>query len=120
MSVTVHVDVNALRAALDDILDSQTMQELHQYFAEKCDPYVPYKTGALAESGLTHVQPDGVYYTMKYASRQYYGVDIKHNLVHHPKATALWDEVMMQEQAEEFTRGVEEILNRRAREKYGK
>lgn len=120
MSVTVHVDERAIQATLDRLLDSQTMLQLHQYLAEKCDPYVPYKTGALSESGLTHVKSDGVYYTMDYAERQYFGVDIRHNLVHHPKATALWDKVMMQEQEEEFTRGVEDILNRRAREINGK
>lgn len=120
MSVTVHVNERAIQAALDSLLDSQTMQELHQYLAEKCDPYVPYKTGALAKSGLTNVKPDGVYYTMDYAERQYFGVGIQHNLVHHPKATALWDEVMLQEQEEEFTKGVEDILNRRAREINGK
>lgn len=119
MSITVHVNERAIQGALEKLLDSQTMLQLHQYFAEKCDPYVPYRTGDLAESGLTHVKSDGVYYTMDYASRQYYGVGIRHNLVHHPKATALWDKVMFQEQEAEFTKGVEDILNGRARELNG-
>lgn len=120
MSISVQVNDSAIRLMLDKILDNQTRQQIHQYLADKCDPYVPYKTGALSESGLTHVKPDGVYYTMDYAERQYFGVDIQHNLVHHPKATALWDKVMFQEQEEEFTKGVNEILNRRARELNGK
>ena len=120
MSVTVHVNERAIQGALDRLLDSQTMLQLHQYLAEKCDPYVPYKTGDLAKSGKEHVTSEAVTYTMDYAERQYFGVGIQHNLVHHPKATALWDEVMMQEQEEEFTKGVEDILNRRARELNGK
>lgn len=114
------VDVSFfLQGVLDSLLDNATLTEVCTVFAEKCDPYVPFKTGALSESGLSGACPEGVRYDVPYAATQYYGVGIAHNPEFHPLATALWDKVMMQNQGEEFYDEVQEILLRRARELYG-
>lgn len=47
------------------------------------------------------------------------GRAINYNTEKHPKATAYWDKVMMQEQGEVFEKDVENILVRRAKELYG-
>lgn len=120
MNIQFNVDSGSIERAISDLLanitDSQTMLEIHQALAKRCDPYVPYRTGDLANSGLSHVTADGVHYTMDYASEQYYGVGIQHNPSVHPKATALWDKVMLQEQGEEFIQEIKEIIERRMRE----
>lgn len=48
------------------------------------------------------------------------GRSMNYSTEKHPRATAHWDEVMMQEQGDEFTKDVENILLRRAREIYGR
>ena len=120
MARTVYIDEPALRLMLDSLLDSETMRQAHECFARRCDPYVPFRTGDLSRSGTEHVTPEGVIYTVPYAERQYYGVELRHNPTYHPKATALWDEAMFREQEEAFTKELEELLNRRAEELYGK
>ena len=109
----------SLQRMLDELLDDATKTEICQAFAEYCDPYVPMDTGRLSESGLSGATPDGVVYNVPYATKQYVGVDIVHKLEHHPRATAFWDEVMMQECGEEFYQVVQDILLRRAKELYG-
>lgn len=120
MTVTVKMPNDSLANLINSIMDSETMREINQALANRCDPYVPYNTGDLSRSGLTHVTSEGVTYDMPYAAQQYTGTEINHNLVHHPKATAYWDVAMIQEQGEEFAKDVEEIISRRVREINGK
>lgn len=126
MSTFIDVDVEineaAIQAKLEGLLDETTMLEIHNLFAKMCDPYVPFLEGPLSQSGLAQVTPEYVQYgnsNVPYARRQYYGVDFNHTVDYHPKATALWDQVMMSEQGDSFKQQVTEILRRRARELYG-
>lgn len=109
-----------LQALADDLQnDKPTMLEIANLFAKMCDPYVPFLEGPLSQSGLAQVQPGMVIYgndQVPYAHYQYVGVDFNHTIEHHPRATALWDEVMLQEKGDEFNAQVEQILIRRARE----
>ena len=118
--VTVAVEVNerAIGAKIDSLLDSATMTEINQAFADLCDPYVPYLTGDLSQNDRV-VDSEGVHYTSEYASYQYYGTEFNHTLDPHPRATALWDKVMMSEQGDILIQRVTEILSRRAKELYG-
>lgn len=111
----INISERALKAKLDNLLDDETMLSIHQLFAEMCDPYVPFKTGALADVSVT---PQGVEYTVPYAKKQYEG-EFNHNLAIHPLATSFWDKVMLSEHYDDFMMGVRDILIRRAKELYG-
>jgi len=115
----VSVDISGVEDLINNLFDDTTMYRIHQALAKRCDPYVPYRTGALAQSGLDNVSAQGVTYTAPYAEKVYYGVGVSFNPEYHPKATALWDKVMMQEQGEEFCKECQEIVERRARELNG-
>lgn len=119
MSVTVNVNNMAIKYTLDALIDDTTMLAIHNTFAKMCDPYVPMLNGPLHESGLAGVTAQGVEYNVPYAHYQYVGENFNHTTEFHPKATAFWDEVMMQEKGEEFSKEVEAILLRRAKELYG-
>ena len=97
--------------------DDATRLEINKALAKWCDPYVPYRTGALSKNIV--ISADGITYNQPYAEKNYFGVDIPHNLTIHPLATALWDEVMMQDHEEEFMTEVQEIINRRLQELNG-
>lgn len=118
--ITVEVTINekAIVEKLEALVDDATMAEIHQVFADMCEPYVPYLTGDLSVNDKK-VDADGVHYTSDYASYQYYGTEFNHTLDPHPRATAFWDKVMMSEQGELFTERVHEILRKRAKELYG-
>ena len=97
--------------AIENALDAATRTEISQLIADKTDPYVPYKTGALANN--VTVTPDSITYHQPYAGKNYFGEDIAHNPQYHPLATAKWDKVMLQEQGEELTKEVRDIIIRR-------
>lgn len=52
-------------------------------------------------------------------TKQPTGRKMQYNTEMHPKATAFWDKVMMQEKGDEFAKQIEDILIRRAKELYG-
>lgn len=122
--VTFGVTVNekVISDQLNALLDEKTMYEIHQALAKICEPNVPYKTGALNESGPAQVTPEGVVYGgngIEYARYQYFGTHHNFNTQHHPKATAMWGEVALAERGDEFRSMVEAILARRSKELYG-
>lgn len=119
MSVVVDVNPMVLQGVVNSLIDDQTMLAIHNTFAKMCDPYVPMLNGPLHESGLAGVTPKYVEYNVPYAHYQYVGQDFNHTVEYHPKATAFWDQVMMQEKGDEFYKEVEAILLRRAKELYG-
>lgn len=118
--VTTEVVINeqAIMQKLESLFDDMTMTEIYHVFAEMCEPYVPYLTGDLSKNDRV-VDSDGVHYTSEYASYQYYGTEFNHTLDPHPRATALWDKVMMNEQGDVLKERITEILSRRAKELYG-
>ena len=93
--------------------DPVVRQEINQAIAEKCDPYVPYQTGALANN--TEVTKDGIRYKQPYAAEQYYG-NFEHNKSVHPLATSHWDKVMMQNHKDELNEEIRDIVNDRLKE----
>ena len=122
LKIKIEVDDSRLPERVDRLLDEKTMLQIHNLFAKMCDPYVPFLEGPLSQSALAQVTPDYVQYgngSVPYAHYQYYGTEFNHTLDYHPKATALWDKVMMSEQGELFIRQVKKILERRAKELYG-
>ena len=110
----VGVHDEGLRNLLEQLTDDTTMLMIHQAFAKRCDPYVPMLNGPLHESGLAGVTPQYVEYNVPYAHYQYVGQNFNHTLDYHPKATAYWDKVMLEEQGEIFTKELEAILAWRA------
>lgn len=100
---------NLLHEAFNDEFTTQCAAVL----AEMCDPYVPYRTGALAEN-IT-VDARGVTYNQPYAEKVYNGVGIVFRKEMHPLATAKWDEVMLQDHQDEFEARIKEIAIDRVR-----
>lgn len=120
VKTSVHVNEVKIQQKVENLINEDVMREIHQLLMEFCDPYVPYDTGELSDQDKNViVDSQAVTYTKKYAARQYYGTEFNHTTEHHPKATALWDSVMMSEQGEVFIQKVKEILGRRAKELYG-
>lgn len=117
--VKVKVDINdkAIDERLSALMDNNTMLAIHNALARYCDPYVPFLEGPLSQT--IQVEPTGVTYNQPYARYQYYGTHFKHTTDFHPKATALWDQVMMSERGDEFKAEVEGILRWRLQEIYG-
>ena len=118
--ITVNVEVNeaSILSKINSLIDDATMSEISEIFAEMCDPYVPWKTGDLAQN-LRTTDAKGVHYKADYADFQYYGTHFQHNTETHPRATALWDKVMMSEQGDLLRERVTEVLARRAKQLYG-
>lgn len=77
--------------------------------AELSDPYVPYKTGALASN--VNVTPIGIRYLQPYAHYQYVNV-LNHPRegAVHPLATDHWYAAMMRDRREEFLLELQELI----------
>ena len=118
ITATVEINEASLMGKINDLLSDEVRLEINQIFAEMCDPYVPYLTGKLSDTAMT-VDAEGIHYNAEYAQKQYFGVDFQHNLETHPRATALWDKVMMSEQGDLLRERITEVLARRAKELYG-
>lgn len=148
--VRIDIEVNdkTLQDKLDNLIDEKTMLEVHNKFAQFCDPYVPMYEGALAQT--TQITPEFVRYTQPYAHYQYVGEvygpniprkdkdgnivgwfsppgktkyptgrQINYSTEKHPLASKEWDKAMMAARGEEFVKAVKDILVRRAHELYG-
>lgn len=119
----LEIDTSEIEDHFEDLCnDKQTKLEINNYIAKMFDPYVPMLNGPLHESGLANVTPEYIEYgnaNVPYARYQYYGVEFNHTIEKHPQATALWDEVMMQEHGEEVEEHIKDILARRYKELYG-
>lgn len=119
-SVTITVKKNMIDKKLQQIMteaqNRDTMTAIYNNLAKKCDPYVPFLTGALAQSnevnpkGTAYPDEEGVHYIQPYARYQYYGVDFNHTVEYHQLATAMWDKAMMRDKGDEFRQEVKEIL----------
>lgn len=71
----------------------------NQLLADYCDPYVPYKTGMLANN--VEISETGVRYLQPYAWIQYHNI-FNHTTDFHPLATDHWQAAMMRDRREEF------------------
>ena len=141
----VNLDPNAIGAKIENLVkDSQTMLEIHNLYAKMMAPYVPFES----DLGNIEVTPEYVRYNTPYAHYHYEGITYGRNIpiiedgivvgwfslpyedgkkrptgtelkFQKTKASAHWDEAMLDEKREEFVKQVEEILARRARELYG-
>lgn len=113
----VHINDEAIRKQIQNLLDDKTMLEIQNLFAKTIDPWVPFLEGPLSQT--LEITPEYVKYLVPYAHYQYSHPEFNHTVEHHPLATALWDKVAMQTQLESFEAQVKEILERRAAELYG-
>lgn len=128
---SVAFNTEGVKKKVENLIDDNTMLQIHNLFAKMCDEYVPFLEGPLSQSALAQVNKDYVQYGgsgyvtegrpsgVPYARYQYYGVGFNHTKDYHPKATAFWDKAMMSEKGQSFCEQVKEILVRRAKELYG-
>lgn len=75
--------------------------------AKGADPYVPYRSGQLADS--VSAEPFKVKYSAEYA-KAVYKTDRRYNRTFHPKATARWGEAYAKEQGETLGHAVTRFL----------
>ena len=90
MAASIEIAISqAVKEQVDKVLENPEFKtEIHQMFAEKCDPYVPYITGALA--GNISVGSDGITYKQPYAEYVYDSANVQ-NTTYHPLASSRWD-----------------------------
>lgn len=113
----VHVDDDALRKQMENLLDDKVMLEIQTLFAKTINPWVPFLEGPLSQT--LEITPEYVKYLVPYAHYQYTGDEFNHTKDYHPLATARWDQVAMQTELDSFMANVRQILERRAKELYG-
>lgn len=77
-----------------------------------CNPYVPFRTGNLAGSGIrgTTLGNGEIIYNAPYARRMYYGINFNFSKEAHPKACAQWFEKAKQEKKEAWVNGANKII----------
>lgn len=93
--------------------DATVRTRINQALADKCDSYVPYQTGALANN--VKVTEEGIHYTQPYAAEQYYG-EFNHNTSVHPLATSHWGAVALQNHKDELNAEIRDIVKDRLKE----
>lgn len=124
-SVTIKVKKNIADKALkqkfdqlDLLTDTQTSLAIYDVLKKECNPYVPRLYGPLSENAQT--TPEGVVYgsggEQPYARYQYYGVNFKHTLDYHPLASAKWNQAMMRDKKDEFTKQIKDIIEWRIKQ----
>lgn len=98
-------------------------QKVHAFFTNTCalhmDKYVPFDTGALAETIVYdgYVIPDNVTestitYNQDYASYVYYGDNLDIKTDKHAFATHHWDEAMWSAESEIIAREVQKYVDK--------
>lgn len=135
----IKVNPNAIRGKLEDLINDETMLEIHNLYAKMMEPYVPFSSD-LANMEVT---PEYVKYDTPYAHYHYEGLVYGPNIpiiedgivvgwfsipgkkkeptgeqlkFQKPKASAHWDKAMLADKKDEFVKQVEAILRRRARQ----
>lgn len=139
-SISVNINLDGMEYALKSLpLDGQLKKQINQLLVDYCDPYIPFRTGNLAN--FYKVTANSVTYEMPYARYQYYGKvygpnDFKgynadgtprfrtpagtekyptgaylmYSTEFHPLATSEWDKAMMEDVGDEFTAAVADIV----------
>ena len=97
----------------ENLVDGGLIMDVSKLLVDMCDPYVPYRTGNLANSATPSMS--GVTYYADYAEDVYERNDSNFNREFHPLATGHWDEVMLQNQGDEFYEKVKELIMEKAR-----
>lgn len=96
--------------------NEQVLHDIAEKYAELINPWVPYKTGKLADFSI---EPGGkiIYDPIAdnkkkyhYAVVQYYGDFINRNRKVHPQATSRWDEVADQFIWDRFRKDAAKII----------
>lgn len=107
-------------------LGLQDKGPVHQWFTNTCalhmDKYVPFDTGALAETVVVNgqinkknVYENAIVYNQDYATYVYYP---SYRIIHqdkHPQATTLWDKKMWTAEKHIVVREVQNYFNKRGR-----
>ena len=86
-------------------------QALRQAVLTSSTPYVPYRTGALSNSGT--VTEDGVVWTADYAQKCYYAKR-PFSKTHHPLAQAGWFEAAKAVDLDTWCQTAVDLLTRKA------
>ena len=85
-------------------LDSEVLRD--------SQPYVPFRTGYLMESGNTGtvIGSGEIVYNAPYARRMYYGTGYNFSKAKHPQASAQWFEKAKAVKLKDWTSGVQRII----------
>lgn len=121
--IRLRTNLKAVEGFVDNLKnDTELMMSINRCFADRCDPYVPYETGRLANVNITKT---GVSYNAPYARYQYEGINrytggpLHYNPpthpVFHPLATHHWDQAMLEAEGDVFRADCQELIDRRVR-----
>jgi hypothetical protein len=92
---------------------AEAHEELDSQIVKDSNPYVPFRTGALASSPIRAKRQVGeIRYATPYAKRLYYGDDLNFNRTFHPQAGPRWLERAKAIWLDAWTRLVAKILMR--------
>ena len=71
INVNIRFNSKSLHAKSED-LKKQAVTFVGNELLKKCDPYVPFDTGALRDSGNAHSKPEEGYLKTPYAAKQWH------------------------------------------------
>ena len=119
----LRTNLKAVEGFVDSLKnDADLMLDINTAFAFRCNPYVPYETGRLANVNVTRT---GVSYNAPYARYQYEGINrytggpLHYNPPTHPVfhslATHHWDQAMLTAEGDVFREDCQELINKRVR-----
>lgn len=109
--INVTYDLSGIKDALD-VKASLAAKTLSEKILSDCEPYVPYRTGALCRSGHTVADENGyrVVWDASYASECYYA-SRSFSKRKHPRATARWFDAAAESRGGGWMRLVREIYS---------
>jgi hypothetical protein len=125
-NIKVKLDRQSLQNAEADVKSvtssKYTKKDVAEDYAELIDPYVPYRTGALATYGINY-KGEIVYSAINSDSLyNYAGIQYTHKFDHpkngpHPLATDHWDQVAKPIIWDEFVSDVTDIVRKRLKKR---
>lgn len=141
VNIQAHINTRRITQQLEALRDDDIMYQIHNEFARMCIPYVPMRSGMLANSVLSNVTKDGVTWPGPYAHYQYMGelylapngsawakkdeekypsgIPLNYSTEEHSLASKEWDKAMMRDAGDVFLNNVKNILMKRFKELYG-
>lgn len=111
----VRIEIGA-KSLLNPSVPEQRIKQAQMWLDETvkkdCDPYVPFRTGILANSVIRHtiIGSGQVVYETPYAEKVYNSSGWNFNKTHHPLAQDHWAEPVIANNRNKYHDGVAKIL----------
>ncbi len=112
MGIRLELNPAKVMAQKFNVRFRQAQKQLDEEVLKSCEPFVPKRTGALANSGHQATRPGSgkVVWSARYACYQYYGFSYSHAGSGNPQASAQWFEKAKAIGKEEWVRGAQKTI----------